>query len=210
MTPRVLLADDHVIVREGLRALLAGRGFEIVAEASDGYEAVQLAKKLQPHVAVLDLAMPLLNGVEAAREIHRVCSGTRTLLLTMHSEDRYVLQALQAGIKGFVIKTRAADELARAIEEVMRGETYLSPRASRAVVEAYLTRGEPPADPLTPRERQILQLIGEGKTSKAIAGLLDISVKTAESHRASIMAKLDVHHVAGLVHYAIRQGLIQL
>jgi DNA-binding NarL/FixJ family response regulator len=158
---------------------------------------------------VLDFSMPLLNGRDAAREILQACPRTRTILLTMHTDDRYVLDALRAGIRGYVVKTQAAEDLVRAIQEVQRGMTYLSPGISRAVVEAYLQKSELPPDPLTSREREVLQLVAEGKSTKEVARLLGISFKTAESHRTRIMKKTDIHETAGLVRYAVRQGLIQ-
>lgn len=209
MPIQVLLADDHQIVRQGLKSMLEHEGFRIVAEASDGREAVRLAASSHPDVAVLDLAMPGLNGIDAGREILRSTSRPKIILLTVHKEDPYVLEALRGGISGYVLKTQAADDLVRAIREVMRGAMYLSPGVSRAVVEAYRTRSELTTDPLSPREREVLQLVAEGKTTKEVAGLLGISFKTAESHRMRIMAKLDIHETAGLVRYAIRTGLIE-
>ena len=209
MPIQVLLADDHLIVRQGLKALLEREGFTVVGEAVDGHEAVRLAQALHPDVAVLDLAMPLLNGLDTAREILRISPRTRTILLTMHPEDHYIFEALRAGIEGYVLKTQAAEDLVRAIREVFRGMIYLSPGVSRAVVQAYLTKADLPPDSLAPRERQVLQLVAEGKTTKEIAVLLGISVKTAESYRSRIMQKLDIHETAGLVRYAIRRGLIQ-
>ncbi len=160
-------------------------------------------------MVILDLAMPGLNGVDAAREIARAEPRTKTILLTMHKEDPYVLQALNAGISGYVLKTQAGAELVQAIREVARGSIYLSPGVSRAVVDAYKAKSEIPPDPLSPREREVLQLVAEGKTTKEVAGVLGISVKTAESHRTRIMEKLDIHETASLVRYAIRRGLIQ-
>jgi DNA-binding NarL/FixJ family response regulator len=205
----IILADDHQIVRQGLKALLERENFEVVAEASDGQEAVRLASELQPAVAVLDFAMPVLNGLDAAREIHVVSPHTRTILLTVHTDDHYVLESVRVGIKGYVVKTQAADDLIRAIHEVSNGRVYLSPAVSRAVVDAYLSGAEPPPDPLTRRERQVLQLVAEGRTTKEIAQVLGLSVKTAESHRCRIMEKLAIHEVAGLVRYAIRRCVIE-
>ena len=209
MPCRVLLAEDHQIVRQGLRALLERAGHSVVGEAADGREACELAQKLQPNVAVLDLAMPLLNGLDAIGEIRRVSPNTVTILLTMYTDRPYVLQALQAGAKGYVLKTQAADDLVRAIQEVRRGAVYLSPGVAVGLVDAYPANDEESRKPLTARERQILQLVAEGKTTKAIAELLGISFKTAESHRTRIMKKTDIHETAGLVRYAVRRGLIQ-
>jgi len=206
---RILLADDHAIVRQGLRALLEREGFAVVAEAEDGQAAVRHARERCPDVAVLDFSMPLLNGLDAAVEIIRACPRARAILLTMHTDDHYVLSALQAGVKGYVVKTQAASDLVRAIHEVLRGMMYLSPGVSEAVVQAYLAKSEMPADPLTSREREVLQLVAEGKSTKEVAGLLGISFKTAESHRTRILKKLDLHETAGLVRYAVRRGLIQ-
>ncbi len=209
MPLKILLADDHEIVRDGLRALLEREGFTVVGEASDGREAVKLAQDQQPDVAVLDLSMPSLNGVDAAKEITRVSPKTKAILLTVHAEDQYVLTALRAGISGYVLKTKATADLVQAIKEVSLGKTYLSPGVSGAVVQAYLSKTYFPPDPLSSRERQVLQLIAEGKTTKEVATILGISVKTAESHRTRLMEKLDIHETASLVLYAVRQGLIQ-
>lgn len=209
MPIQLLLADDHLIVRQGLKTMLEHEGFSVVGEADDGREAVQLAQTKHPDVAVLDLAMPGLNGVDAAREILRDEPRMKAVLLTMYTEDPYVLEALRAGISGYVLKTQAAVDLVQAIREVLRGSIYLSPGVSRAVVDAYRNKSDLPPDPLSPREREVLQLVSEGKTTKEIATLLNISVKTAESHRMHIMSKLDIHETASLVRYAIRRGLIQ-
>jgi len=206
---RILLADDHQIVRQGLKALLEREGFAVVAEVADGQEAIRSARERCPDVAVLDFGMPLLNGLGAAREILQACPRAKAILLTMHTEDHYVLEALQAGVKGYVVKTQASADLIRAIHEVLRGMMYLSPGVSQAVVEAYLAKSELPVDPLTPREREVLQLVAEGKSTKEIAQLLGISFKTAESHRTRIMKKTSIHETAGLVRYAVRRGLIQ-
>src|SRR3989475_6409163 len=210
MPTRILLADDHLIVREGLKALLEGEGFAVVAEVGDGHEAVRVARERCPDIAVVDFGMPLLNGCNAAREILQACPRARAILLTMHTEDHYVLEALRAGIEGYVVKTQAAADLVRAINEVLRGTVYLSPGISQAVVEAYLSKSEVPPDPLTAREREVLQLVAEGKSAKEIAKLQGISFKTAESHRTRIMRKTNIHGTAGLVRYAVRRGLIQL
>jgi DNA-binding NarL/FixJ family response regulator len=208
MGVRVLLADDHTLVRQGLRALLERQAIEVVGEASDGREAIELCERLHPDVAVLDVSMPLLNGIDAAQEISRSHPRTKVVLLTMHTEDIFVLQGLRSGVSGFVLKQRSADELVRAIGEVSRGEVFLSAGICRTVVQAFVNKTELPTDPLTDRERQVLQLVAEGKTNKETAAILDISPKTAEFHRANIMEKLDVHDTAGLVRYAIQLGLI--
>ncbi len=207
---RVLLADDHVLVREGLRALLAREAdIQVVAEAGDGREALQLAEEARPDVAALDLSMPLLNGLEAARQIASWDRGPRVILLTVHAEDRYVLEAIRAGVRGYVLKKQAAADLVRAIREVSGGRVYLSPGISSAVVEAIRSPRSLPEEPLTAREREVLQLIAEGKTTKEIAVVLGVSVKTADAHRTRLMQKLDIHDIAGLTRYAIRQGVIQ-
>jgi DNA-binding NarL/FixJ family response regulator len=189
--------------------LLEREGFAVVGEAADGQEAVRLADALDPDVSVLDLVMPLLNGLDASREVVRNRAESRIILLTMHAEEHQVVAALRAGVRGYVLKSQAAEDLVQAIKEVALGEIYLSPKVSRVFIEGYLARSEEPPEPLAPRERQVLQLIAEGNTSKEVAGLLGVSVKTAESYRTRIMEKLDIHETAGLVRYAIRRGLIQ-
>ncbi|MFQ5829948.1 MAG: response regulator [Candidatus Methylomirabilia bacterium] len=207
---RVLLVDDHAIVREGLRGLLAREAdIEVVAEAGDGREALRLAEAARPHVAVLDLSMPLLNGLEAARQMAARERGPRTILLTMHADERYVLEALRVGIRGYVLKKQAAADLVRAIREVAAGRVYLSPAISAAVAEAVRSQARLPEEGLTAREREVLQLVAEGKSTKEIAALLGVSVKTADAHRTHLMQKLDIHDVAGLTRYAVRQGIIQ-
>ena len=208
MALRILLADDHLIVRQGLRALLERSGMEVVAEAGDGHEAVRLAEKHRPDVAVLDLVMPSLNGLDAGRQILQKSDTTKVVLLTMQTEDHQVASALRAGFKAYLLKTQAAEDLVEAIREVMRGHVFLSSAVSRVVVDGYLSGTQAPIDPLAPREREVLQLVAEGRTSKEIAVLLNVSVKTAESYRANIMEKLDIHETAGLVRYAIRRGLV--
>ena len=209
MPIHILLADDHQMVRQGLRALLEQEGFNVVGEAADGHQATRLAQEFLPDVAVLDLAMPLMNGIGAAKAIGQSSPQTKVVVLTMHTEAQYVLEALRAGIRGYVLKSRAASELVQAIREVSRGSTFLSSDISDTVVDAYLNKVDVPSDSLSPRELQVLQLVAEGKTTKEAAALLNISVKTAESHRTRIMEKLDVHETASLVRYAIRRGLIQ-
>ncbi|HSB77586.1 MAG TPA: response regulator transcription factor [Candidatus Methylomirabilis sp.] len=210
MPLRILLADDHQVVRQGLKALLEREGLEVMGEASDGLEAVRLAQSLCPDVAILDVAMPLLNGLAAAGEILRGSPQTRVILLTMHIEDPYVLEALRAGIRGYVVKTQMVDDLLVAIRAVAAGKIYLSPSISETIVQACLSQTEMPSDSLTPREVQVLQLLAEGKTAKETASLLGIGVRTVESHRHHLMEKLDIHDTAGLVRHAIRRGLIQL
>jgi two-component system, NarL family, response regulator NreC len=209
MPVRVVLADDHALVRQGLKALLEREGVTIVGEASDGEEVVRLVPRIRPDVAILDISMPILNGLEAARELRKACRETRIILLTRHDEDPYVTEALRAGVRGYVLKSQVATDLVHAIQQVCNGGIYLSPGIARAVVDAYLSKSEVPADPLSARERQVLQLVGEGKSTKDIATLLGISVKTAESHRTRLMRKLDIHETASLVRYAIRRGLVQ-
>jgi len=208
MTIRVLLADDHLIVRQGLKALLAREGFEIVAEAENGREALRLAQTHHPDVAVLDLTMPGLNGIDAGREIMQTCPATKILLLTQHAEEPYVTSAMRAGLHGYVLKEQAASDLVHAIREVHRGRTYLSAALSQVLVGAFREQAGMRPDPLTLREREVLQLVAEGQSSKEIAQTLGISAKTAESHRSRIMAKLGVHETASLVRYAIRHHLV--
>ncbi|HKV04300.1 MAG TPA: response regulator transcription factor [Candidatus Acidoferrales bacterium] len=209
MPIRVLLADDHVLVRQGLKSLLEREGFQIVAEASDGQAALDHARSLQPDIAVMDITMPTCNGLNAAREI-RLCSPkTKTILLTQHDEEQYVSEALEAGVKGYVLKSQAASDLVQAMRQVSRGMVYLSPGVSGALMEAYRTKSEKSRDVLTTRERQVLQLIAEGKSTKDVASVLGISVKTAESHRTRLMRKLDIHETASLVLYAVRHGIVQ-
>ncbi|TMA27376.1 MAG: response regulator transcription factor [Deltaproteobacteria bacterium] len=206
MPIRVLLADDHALVRQALRRLLEQEGFQIAGEAADGLEAVRLAASTNPDVAVLDIGMPVLNGLDAARQL--ATTRTKCILLTRHDEVQYVTEALRAGVKGYVLKSQAATDLVQAIEQVERGGIYLCPNISRSVVEAYMTK-DLSTDLLTARERQVLQMVGEGKSTKDVAKMLGISAKTAESHRARLMQKLDIHETASLVRYAIRRGLVQ-
>lgn len=209
MPLHILLADDHGVVRGALKSLLEGEGFEVVAEAADGRQAVDLSERIHPDVAVLDVAMPKLNGIDAARQISKISPRTKIVLLTMLTDDHYVLESLRAGVKGYVLKSKNADELAIAIREVWSGGVYLTASASSALVDAYLSHSPLPVLDLSDRERQVLQLVAEGKTTKEVAAALGISVKTGESHRVHIMDKLHIHETAGLVRYAIRHGLIQ-
>ncbi len=209
MALRILLADDHEIVRQGFRALLEREGLDVVGEAADGREALSLAETLEPDVAVLDLSMPGLNGLDAARAILRSRPRTGVVLLTMHIEEHHIAAALRAGVRGYVVKTQAADALTQAIRQVAGGAMYLTPSVAQVVVDAYLAGKDVPPDPLTSREREVLQLVSEGRTTKEVASVLDLTVKTAESYRARVMEKLDIHDTAGLVRYAIRRGLIQ-
>jgi DNA-binding NarL/FixJ family response regulator len=207
---RLLLADDHAIMRDGLRAILNAEGFQVVGEASDGLETVRLCEELRPDAVVLDLSMPLLNGIDAARQIFKISPKTKIVLLTMHTEEPFVLASLRAGVVGYVLKNQAASCLVQAIQAARKGEIYLSPGVSKAVADAYLSKDDTPPDPLSMRERQVLQLIAEGKNVKEIGIVLGVSTKTAESHRTNIMEALHIHDVAGLTRYAIRQGLVGL
>ncbi|HET6462559.1 MAG TPA: response regulator transcription factor [Candidatus Krumholzibacteria bacterium] len=209
MSLRVLVAEDHQLVSDGIVALLRAAGHEIVGRASDGQTAVRLAETLHPDIAVLDASMPLLNGIDAARAIQKVRPDTKAIVVTVHDEDEYVLNAFRAGVRGYVLKKQAAADLLQAIKEVQAGSVYVSPGMSRALVDAVRTNTELRSDLLTGREREVLQLVAEGKTSKEIASVLDVSVKTAETHRANIMNKLDIHETAGLVRYAIRHGMVE-
>jgi two-component system, NarL family, response regulator NreC len=209
MAIRVILADDHVLVRQSLKSLLEREGFQVVGEASDGQEAIRRVESLRPDIAVMDISMPILNGVDAARELSRSFPKTKSVLLTQHDEDQYISEALEAGVMGYVLKSQAASDLVQAIGQVSRGQFYLSPGVSSAVAQAFRSKSEKPRDPLTSRERQVLQLIAEGKSTKDVASLLGISVKTAESHRTRLMQKLDIHETASLVRYAVRRGIVE-
>ena len=208
---RVLLADDHALVRAGLRKLLESlSGVAVVGEAGDGREALALVASKNPDLVLLDITMPGLNGLEAAERIGREHPGTRVILLSMHASEEHVLRALRAGAAGYLPKDAALGELELAINAVRKGETYLSPAVSRHVSDYVRRTGAEtePRESLTPRQREILQLIAEGQSTKRIAGTLGVSVKTVETHRSQLMEKLDIHDVAGLVRYAIRIGLI--
>jgi two-component system, NarL family, response regulator NreC len=209
MNTRVLLADDHALFRDGVKALLTAGEFDIVAEAENGQDVIREARRLRPDLAILDIGMPGLNGVDAAREVLRASPKTRVIVLTMHKDHAYVAEALRAGVRGYVLKSRGAQEMLEALREVARGGVYLSPGLSREVAETFLRGDKPAESPLSPREREVLQLVAEGKTTKEVAAALFISFKTVESHRQRIMSKLDLHETASLVRYAIRSGLIQ-
>lgn len=215
MTIRIVLADDHKIMREGLRALLEKHAdFEIAAEAENGIEAVQLVKKLKPHIVIMDIGMPGLNGIEATRQVTTDAPATKVIALSMHSDKRFVVEMLKAGVSGYLLKDSASEELASAIRAVLSGTPYLSPKITDVVLKDYLstlTKTEPSAfTVLTPREREVLQLIAEGRTTKEIAAALFVSVKTVETHRQQLMEKLDLRSVAELTKYAIREGLTSL
>lgn len=213
MTPiRVLLADDHTLVRAGIRGLLLNLpGVEVVGEASNGQEVLGLAEALRPDIVLLDIGMPGLNGLEVARRLTMHDASIRIVILSMHNSVEYVLRALRAGCTGYLLKGSAVSELEIAMRAVARGETYLSPAVSKQVVGDYIGRTSGTADSLdvlTPRQREILQLVAEGHTSKDIALRLGLSIKTVEAHRAQIMERLDVHEITGLVRFAIRAGLV--
>jgi len=217
---RVVLADDHNLVRAGLRALLERLpDVEVVGEAANGRDALALIVKLKPDMALLDIGMPELNGLDAAARIAREAPRTKLVMVSMHATETFVAQAVQLGVAGYVLKESCADELPVLIRAVMAGETYLSPGVSKTLVEALKNKlaggsaapGSGPvaaANVLTPRQREILQLVAEGKSTKEIASVLELSIKTVETHRAQIMERLDIHDVPGLVRYAIRLGLI--
>ena len=216
MPVRILVADDHHVVRTGLRALLESKtGWHVCAEATNGREAVEKAREFKPDVAVLDIGMPLLNGVEATRQIHKLSPQTEVLILTMHDSELLVHKVLEAGAHGYILKDDADRNLIAAVDALRRHKTFLSPRVSEAVSKAVRPPGEGPArerawrSRLTPREREIVQLLAEGKSNKEVAAVLGISVKTAETHRANIMLKLNFHSVTELVRYALRNKIIQ-
>lgn len=215
MPTKVILVDDHKIVRDGLRSLLEKQSdMEVIAEAENGRQAVQLAKKLAPQVVIMDVALPDLNGIEAAAQIKAEVPAVKILFLSMHSDRRFVTRALQAGASGYLIKDCAWDELVGAIRSVMAHRTYLSPAVTGVIVEEYLQQTTakqlPEHSLLTAREREVLQLIAEGKTTKEIAAHLHVSVKTVETYRRLIMEKLNIHSVAELTKYAVREGLTSL
>jgi DNA-binding NarL/FixJ family response regulator len=211
-TIRVLLTDDHRLVRAGLRALLQSlEGVQVVAEAGNGYEALQLAEQHQPDIVIMDIGMEGLNGLEAASRMRKSAPAPRIIILSMHANEEYVRRSLQAGAAGYLLKGAEPAELELAIHAVMRGETYLTPAVSKQVVQDYLQGSGVKPDPLqdlTPHQREVLQLIAEGNSTKEIAYKLNLSIKTVETHRGELMNRLDIHDVAGLVRYAIRTGLV--
>jgi DNA-binding NarL/FixJ family response regulator len=209
---RILLADDHTLVRAGIRSLLEELpDVRVVAEAGDGREALALIQAYQPDIALLDIAMPGLNGLDVASRVANDFPFVRVIILSMHATEEYVLRALRAGAAGYLLKDAATPELGLALAAVVRGETYLSPSVSRHVTEYIRRVGETQIsslERLTPRQRDVLQLIAEGHTTRGIAQTLGISVKTVETHRAQLMERLDIHDIAGLVRYAVRMGLV--
>jgi DNA-binding NarL/FixJ family response regulator len=214
---RTLIADDHEIVRRGLRSLLSGAGMEVVGEAATGREAVELTRELKPDVVVMDISMPDLNGLEATRQILSELPGTEVLILTMHQSEQLVRQVLDTGARGYMLKADAGRELVMAVEALRQHQPFLTTKVSEMVLSGYLRRGDShPVLPhtgstshLTPREREILQLLAEGNSNKEVAAKLTISVKTAETHRSRIMAKLNLGSVTELVRYAVRNGIVE-
>jgi DNA-binding NarL/FixJ family response regulator len=212
---RILVADDHEVVRKGLCALLQTHGWQVCGEAIDGRQAVDKTRELKPDVVILDIGMPNLNGLDATRQILRNNPDQKVLVLTITDTDQVVRDVLQAGARGFVLKSDAARDLVAAVEAIMQHRTFFTPRVGQMVLEAYLKGGDPrapePSMPtLTPREREIVQLLAEGKSTKEVASVLNLSVKTAETHRSNIMRKLKLHSVGELVLYAIRNNIVQV
>lgn len=214
MSIRVLLADDHRIVRQGLRGLLEKEGdIEVVAEAAEGRTALRLARDMCPDVVVMDIAMPDMNGIGATRHILAQAPGVKVVTLSMHSDRRFVAEMLKAGASGYLLKDCAFEELAQAVRTVAGGQTYLSPGIAGVVIRDYvrhLSEVDSAYSALTPREQEVLQLLAEGKTIRQIASCLQVSMKTVETHRRHIMSKLDIHSIAQLTKYAIREGLTSL
>jgi DNA-binding NarL/FixJ family response regulator len=216
MLCRILVADDHAVVRAGLRTLLESRpGWQVCGEAANGREAVEMASKLKPDVAVMDIGMPLLNGVEATRQIRRVSPETEVLILTMHESEQMVEKVQEAGALGYILKDVADSTLISAVEMLRRHKPFASARVSQSFLRAGSRHPESPdrreraRGRLTQREREIIQLLAEGKSNKEVAGVLGISVRTAETHRANIMLKLDLHSIVELVHFAVRNKIIE-
>jgi len=211
---RILLADDHTVMRRGLRALLERQnGFEVVAEAADGREAVELASAVNPDVAVIDIGMPNINGIEAARRITEKRPETAVVILSMHADESYVLKALKSGARGYLLKDSPEDDLINAIRAVHVGKAFFSPEISRMLAEDYMRqmqqRGvEDSYELLTPREREILQMLGEGKSNKEVATELNLSLHTVETHRGNVLEKLNLHSTAEMILYAVRKGIV--
>jgi DNA-binding NarL/FixJ family response regulator len=208
---QILLADDHEVVRKGLRALLeAQSGWKVIAEATDGREAVEKAENLHPDVAIVDIGMPSLNGLEATRQIVKKAPRTRVLVLTMHDTNPLIQQVVKAGARGYVLKSDVASDLVSAVDALCRDQTFFTSKVSQIILDRYVGKSDAPEtltnpdSPLTPREREVVQLLAEGKSSKEVAAVLGISVKTAETHRINLMRKLDCHSVAEVVRYAVR------
>jgi DNA-binding NarL/FixJ family response regulator len=209
----VLLAEDHTIVRKGLVSILENElGIEVVGEAEDGREAIQKVEELEPDIVVMDISMPILNGLDATKQIKKRFPQVKVIILTMHINEEYILEVLHAGASGYVIKQAVPTELITAIDSVYHGEVFLSPKVSKTVIQEYLKQaqaGKEKAEPqLTDREREIVQLIAEGHSNRKIAEMLYISIKTVEAHRSKIMEKLDLHSVADITRYAIRKGIV--
>ena len=213
---RIVIADDHEVVRKGLRAILeAHPGWEVCGEAADGRSAVEKAEELRPDVIVVDIGMPHLNGLEATRQILKNQPDTKVLILSVYESEQLVEEVLDAGARGYVLKSDASRDLVRAIEELQRNHTFFTSRVGQLVLETYLGRRahgkmKGGSSPLTPREREVVQLLAEGKSSKEVAVALNLSVKTAETHRANIMRKLDVHSISELVLYAVKNNIVQI
>jgi len=211
---RILIVDDHTLVRAGIRALLESiDDVEVVAEAGDGREAIEMIRTHGPNMVLMDIGMAGLNGLEATTCIVREFPMVRVLMLSMHANEEYVVRALRVGASGYLLKGSNKLELEFAVHAVASGKTYLTPEVSKHVVERFMQNTEPEIDPLdqlTPRQREILQLVGEGRTSKDIARILNISLKTVDSHRTQLMERLDIHDIAGLVRYAVKMGLVRL
>jgi DNA-binding NarL/FixJ family response regulator len=209
MAASVVIADDHVILREGVVSLLDPERFEVVGTAADGREALEVASRRRPNIVLLDVTMPGMDGLAAAREIRKISPESRIILLTQRDDPETVVEAMKLGVAGYVLKCEAAADLVRTMEDAMRGGVNVSSRVLRPVMDTYLKEGRPGGDPLSPREREVLVLIAGGKSTKEAATELGISVKTAESHRSRIMEKLDIHETASLVRYAIRHRYIE-
>lgn len=211
----ILLADDHIIMRNGLRMVLEKQpDFEVVGEADDGRQAVALAERHKPSVAIMDVAMPNLNGIDAAKQIHAQCPGTAIVVLSMNSDETYVLRALKSGAKAYLLKDSVESDLIKAVRAVHRGQSYFSPAVSRMLLDDYTRQlrqrgAEDSHDLLSPREREILQLVAEGKSNKEVAQFLNLSLHTVETHRTHLMRKLNLHSVPELILYAVRKGIIR-